>query len=72
MWKKLVCVIGVAASLLLLAPSVEAATVGRAVAVIGDDPDVATVGSTEVRAALGPLQPLNISFRSVMLPVPMA
>lgn len=53
MWKKLVCVIGVAASLLLLAPSVEAATVGRAVAAIGDDPDVATVGSTEVRAALG-------------------
>ena len=53
MWKKLVCVIGVAVSLLLLAPSVEAATVGRAVAAIGDDPDVATVGSTDVRAALG-------------------
>lgn len=53
MWNKLIGIIAVVFGLLLIIPSADASTVGRAVAAIGDDPDVATVGSTEVRAGLG-------------------
>lgn len=53
MWNKLIGVFAVVFCLLLLVPSADASTVGRAVAAIGDNPDTMSVGSTEIRAALG-------------------
>ena len=53
MWNKLIGVFAAVFGLLLLVPSADASTVGRAVAAIGNDPDTMSVGTTEVRAALG-------------------